>query len=327
MHSKARQPKRNSAKFERFEEMDREFEKLLTEQRNPATMDIDRKSIMEILRIINSEDKKVSCAVEKEIPNVAKAVNFVVESFKMGGRLFYVGAGTSGRLGVIDAAECPPTFSTPPHLVQAIIAGGRKAVWRAVEGAEDNYEAGKEAIIGKKVCSKDVVIGLSTSGRTPFVIAALLEAKRIGAKTVAISTTPNSKIGEIADVAITPIVGPEVITGSTRMKAGTAEKMVLNMISTTSMIKIGKVYSNLMIDLDPVSEKLRSRARRILKILTGVDSKTAYEIFERSGRDLKTALVMIEANTSREVACRALKESSGVVWKAIKIVKGEYQSK
>jgi len=323
--SKNRSKNLDKVDLERFEEIDRELENLLTEQRNPATMDIDRKDVIEILKIINSEDKKVPYAVEKEIPNIAKAVDLVVDRFKIGGRLFYVGAGTSGRLGVIDAAECPPTFNTPPYLVQAIIAGGRKAVWRSIEGAEDNYEDGKKAIIDKKVSSKDVVIGLSTSGRTPFVMAALLEAKKVGAKTIAISTTPHSKIRRIADVAITPLVGPEVIAGSTRMKAGTAEKLILNMISTTAMIKIGKVYSNLMIDLKPVSEKLESRARRILKTLTGVDSKTAYDIFKQAGRNLKTALVMIKADTNREIARKALKKSSGIVWKAIEIAKNYNQ--
>ena len=312
---------RENADPEILEEIDREFQKLLTEERNLATIDIDKKSIPEILKAINSEDKKVPYAVEKEIPNIAKAVDLVVSSFKTGGRLFYAGAGTSGRLGVADAAECPPTFNTPPHLVQAIIAGGKKAVWRSIEGAEDDYESGKEAIAKKRVCPKDIVMGLSASGRTPFVVAALEEARRIGAKTVAVSTTPNSKIAGIADVAITPVVGPEVITGSTRMKAGTAEKLVLNMISTASMIRMGKVYSNLMIDLKPVSEKLRSRARRILKILTGIDSKAANEIFEQSERNLKAALVMIEANTSRKVALKALEESSGVVRKAIEIAR------
>ena len=323
MGSRSSTPKkeRENAQPEILEEINREYEKLLTEQRNPATIDIDKKNITEILKVINSEDKRVPYAVEKEIPNIAKAVDLVVSSFKTGGRLFYAGAGTSGRLGVADAAECPPTFNTPQHLVQAIIAGGKKALWRSIEGAEDDYEGGKETVAKKKVCPKDTVVGLSASGRTPFVVAALEEARRIGAKTVAVSTTPNSKIAGIADVAITPVVGPEVITGSTRMKAGTAEKLVLNMISTASMIRIGKVYSNLMIDLKPVSEKLRSRARRILKILTGIDSKAANEILEKSGRNLKAALVMIEANTSRKAALKALNESSGVVWKATEIAR------
>jgi len=310
-----------SVDIESLEETDEEFEKILTEQRNPRTIDIDRKSITEILRVINAEDKKVPYAVEKEIPNIARAVKLVVRCFRMGGRLFYVGSGTSGRLGVIDAAECPPTFSTPQHLVQGIIAGGKEAVWRSIEGAEDDYEDGRREIIKRGISAKDVVVGLSASGRTPFVVAALLEAKKRGAKTVAVSTTPNSKIGEIADVAISPLVGPEVITGSTRMKAGTAEKLVLNMISTTSMVKIGKVYSNLMIDLKPVSEKLRSRARRIIKVLTGVDSKAAYDTFIRAGCNLKIALVMIEADVDRDAAVRALKESSGIVWKAIEIAR------
>jgi len=307
--------------LEHLEELDMELERLLTEQRNPATMDIDRKDIVEILRVINSEDRKVPSAVEKEIPNIAKAVELVVSSIKAGGRLLYVGAGTSGRLGVIDAAECPPTFNTPAYLVQATIAGGRRALWRSIEGAEDDSESGRKAMADREVCPKDVVVGLSASGRTPFVVGALLEAKRRNAKTVAVSSAPESKISEITDVVITPIVGPEVISGSTRMKAGTAEKLVLNMISTASMISIGKVYSNLMIDLRPTNEKLISRARRIIRMIEGVNGRTANEAFERSGRDLKTALVMIEAKVDRRIAARALKESSGIIWKAIEIAR------
>ncbi len=316
-------PKGNphGAKSESLADIDRELGKLLTEQRNPATTEIDRKSVTEILELINTEDKKVPYAVEKEIPNIARAVDLVVSSFKAGGRLFYVGAGTSGRLGVVDAAESPPTFNVHPSLVQAIVAGGRKAVWRSVEGAEDDYEGGRKAIVNKGTRSKDTVIGLSASGNTLFVVGALEEAKRIGAKTVAVSTNPESTIARIADVAVTPIVGPEAIAGSTRMKAGTAEKLVLNMISTASMIRMGKVYSNLMIDLKPASRKLRSRARRILKVLTGIDSKTAHEVFQESGHNLKAALVMIEAKTSRELAVRALKESSGIVRKAIEVAR------
>lgn len=305
------------------EEIDAELEKLLTERRNPASMEIDRKSTEQILRIINDEDKKIPFVVEKQIPRIAEVVDIVAEKLRKGGRLIYVGAGTSGRLGVVDAAECPPTFSTPPEMVQGIIAGGRKAVWRSVEGAEDDADAGREAVAKRRVNSKDIVIGLSASGRAPFVAEALREARRRGAATAAIATTAGSRIAQVAERTITLAVGPEVVTGSTRMKAGTAEKLVLNMISTASMTKIGKVYSNLMIDLQPWSEKLRSRARRILRVLTGIDSRRAQEVFEAAGRDLKTALVMTEADTDPRTAGRALRKSRGMVWEAIETVKKE----
>jgi N-acetylmuramic acid 6-phosphate etherase len=294
-----------------------ELEDVLTEQRNPETVDIDKKGVLEILELINSEDMKVPQAVKLEIPNIAGAVELVVEGLRAGGRLIFVGAGTSGRLGVMEAAECPPTFGTPPRLIQAIVAGGRRAFWRSIDGAEDDEEDGRRAIRDKGVSPKDVVIGLSASGRTPFTLAALLEAKRRGARTIAVSVTPNPEIGRLSDILINPIVGPEVIAGSTRMKAGTAEKLVLNMISTAAMIRLGKVYSNLMVELKPGSEKLRARARRIIRILTGVDCETAREVFERSGRDLKTSLVMIEAKVGERAAKRALRESSGNVREAL----------
>lgn len=304
----------------RLEEIDAELEKLLTEQRNPRTVKIDRVGVVEALKLINREDKKVARAVEIEIPKIARAVEIVVRAFKKGGRLIYVGAGTSGRIGVMDAAECPPTFGTSPRMVQALIAGGRKALVRAVEGAEDDMEDGVNDIRRLGVSEKDVVVGLSTSGRAPYVIGALKEARRRGAKTIAIATVPKPKIGRYADVAITPIVGPEVIAGSTRMKAGTAEKMVLNMISTVSMIRIGKVYTNLMIDIKPLNVKLRSRARRLLRFFTGISSEEAEEIYRKSGYDLKVALIMALAEVGRDEAKKALKESQGLIWKAIKLI-------
>jgi N-acetylmuramic acid 6-phosphate etherase len=307
----------------KLERIDAEFEKLLTEHRNPSTVKIDRVSIPEALKMINREDKKVAKAVELEIPKIAKAVETVVKAFKKGGRLIYVGAGTSGRIGVIDAAECPPTFGTSPRMVQALIAGGRRAMFRAVEGAEDDMKAGVKDVKRLRVSERDVVIGLSASGRAPYVAGALKEARRRGAGTIVVATVPNPRIGQYADIVITPIVGPEAIAGSTRMKAGTAEKMVLNMISTVSMVRIGKVYTNLMIDIKPLSVKLRSRARRLLRFFSGVSSEEAEEIYRRSKYDLKVALVMALARVGAREARRALKESQGLVWKAIRLVEEE----
>ncbi|MBO3798685.1 MAG: N-acetylmuramic acid 6-phosphate etherase [Candidatus Brockarchaeota archaeon] len=303
--------------------MDAEFEKLLTEHRNPRTVRIDRVSVAEALKMINREDKKVAKAVELEIPKIAKAVETVVKAFRKGGRLIYVGAGTSGRIGVIDAAECPPTFGTSPRMVQALIAGGRRAMFRAVEGAEDNMRAGVKDIKRLRVSERDVVIGLSASGRAPYVIGALKEAMRRGAETIAVATVLNPRIGKYASIVITPIVGPEVIAGSTRMKAGTAEKMVLNMISTVSMVRIGKVYTNLMIDIKPLSVKLRSRARRLLRFFAGVSSEEAEEIYRRSKYDLKVALVMALARVEANDARKALRKSQGLVWRAIRLIQEE----
>ncbi|MEM3956713.1 MAG: N-acetylmuramic acid 6-phosphate etherase [Thermoproteota archaeon] len=307
----------------RLERIDAEFEKLLTEHRNPRTIRIDRVSVAEALKMINREDKKVAKAVELEIPKIAKAVETVVKAFRKGGRLIYVGAGTSGRIGVIDAAECPPTFGTSPRMVQALIAGGRRAMFRAVEGAEDNMRAGVKDVKRLRVSERDVVIGLSASGRAPYVIGALKEARRRGAETIAVATVLNPRIGKYASIVITPIVGPEVIAGSTRMKAGTAEKMVLNMISTVSMVRIGKVYTNLMIDIKPLSVKLRSRARRLLRFFAGVSSEEAEEIYRRSKYDLKVALVMALAKVEANDARKALRKSQGLVWRAIRLIREE----
>ncbi len=304
----------------RLEKIDAEFEKLLTEHRNLRTVRIDRVSVAEALKMINREDKKVARAVELEIPKIARAVETVVKAFRKGGRLIYVGAGTSGRIGVIDAAECPPTFGTSPRMVQALIAGGRRAMFQAVEGAEDNMRAGVKDVKRLRVSERDVVIGLSASGRAPYVMGALKEARQRGAETIAVATVPNPRVGQYANIVITPIVGPEVIAGSTRMKAGTAEKMVLNMISTVSMLIIGKVYTNLMIDIKPLSVKLRSRARRLLRFFAGISSEEAEEIYRRSGYDLKVALVMALARVEVGEARKALRKSQGLVWKAIKLV-------
>lgn len=295
-----------------------EIKNLLTEQRNPASMDIDSKSTLEILKIINDEDKKVPLAVEKEIPYIAQAVEFVVQSFKEGGRLLYFGAGTSGRLGIVDAAECPPTFGTPPEMVQGFIAGGREAVFVAQEGAEDKEENGANDVLKANVGPKDTVVGIAASRRTPYVVGAVKKAKELGAKTVFITTNPRKdfNIKEV-DVAICPEVGPEVIMGSTRMKSGTAQKLVLNMISTAAMIRIGKVYENMMIDLQMTNQKLVERSKRIVMIITGVNYEEAEKYLKEAKGNVKTALVMILAKVPYEEAVRRLQLSEGFVRKAI----------
>ncbi len=295
-----------------------EIKNLLTEQRNPNSMDIDSKDTIEILQIINNEDKKVPYVVEKEIPYIAQAVEFVVESFKKGGRLLYFGAGTSGRLGIVDAAECPPTFGTPPEMVQAFIAGGREAVFVAQEGAEDKEENGANDVVKANVGPLDTVVGIAASRRTPYVVGAVKKAKELGAKTVFITCNPRSEFNiKEVDVAICPEVGPEVIMGSTRMKSGTAQKLVLNMITTTAMIRIGKVYENLMIDLQMTNQKLVERSKRIVMIITGVSYEEAEMYLKEARGNVKTALVMILANVSYDEAVRRLKLSDGFVRKAI----------
>lgn len=295
-----------------------EIKNLLTEQRNPNSMDIDSKSTLEILRIINEEDKKVPYAVEKEIPYIAQAVEFVVDSFKKGGRLLYFGAGTSGRLGVVDAAECPPTFGTPHEMVQGFIAGGREAMFVAQEGAEDKEENGANDVLKANVTSKDTVVGIAASRRTPYVVGAIKKAKELGAKTIFITSNPRKEFNiKEVDVAICPEVGPEVIMGSTRMKSGTAQKLILNMITTTAMIRIGKVYENMMIDLQMTNQKLVERSKRIVMIITGVSYEEAEKYLKEAKGNVKTALVMILANVTYEEAVRRLKLSEGFVRQAI----------
>lgn len=294
-----------------------DIENMVTEKQNIKTLDIDKKTTEEIVRIINEEDKKVAPAVEKEIPNIATAIELIVNSLRNGGRLFYIGAGTSGRLGIIDAAECPPTFGTEPELVQGIIAGGDKAIFRAQEGAEDNLKMGGEDLMLRELSSSDVVVGLSTSGRTPYVIGALEKAKSIGCKTIAIGCNPNSEISKHADVSISPIVGPEVITGSTRMKAGTAEKMVLNMLSTTTMIKLGKVSGNLMTDISTASNKLMERGKKIIMSIAEVDYEVASKMLKKAKGHVKVAVVMIKVGVTYEQATKLLEEVDGSLEKAL----------
>lgn len=290
---------------------------LITEKSNINSKEIDRKPISEILEIMNNEDKLVAYAVEKEIPNIEKAVKKIIESFKRDGRMIYIGAGTSGRLGILDASECPPTFSTDEGQVIGLIAGGLDAMTVAIEGAEDKKEAGKEDLKNINLTENDVVVGLTANGNTPYVIGAIEYANSIGATTVGVTCNEGSKISEIADIAITPIVGPEVIAGSTRLKAGTAQKMVLNMLSTASMIGMGKVYSNLMVDVNPTNSKLIDRAKRIIMEATGVEKKEAEKYLEMSQNKPKVAIVMIKKDCSYEEALKLLEEHDGFIYKVV----------
>lgn len=297
----------------------KEVESLATEQRNPLSMRMDEMSAEEIIRLINSEDAKVAVAVGKEIPYITHMVEELVERFKLGGRLFYVGAGTSGRMGIVDAAECPPTFGTVPDLVQGIIAGGNKAVFQAQEGAEDKPEMGAKEIENAHVIARDVVIGIAASKRTPFVLGALEKAKSIGAFTVLLTTNPRESIASLdyLDEAICPVVGPEVLMGSTRMKSAVAQKMVLTMITTTLMVRLGKVYENMMVDLQLTNKKLEERAKRIIMIATGCSYERAVELLVESKNHVKSAIVMQIGNCSLEEASRRLAHSNGFVKQAL----------
>ena len=290
---------------------------LLTEQRNSNSTHIDRCSTVDALRLINTEDQKVARAVEAVIDDIARAVDLVVSAFQKGGRLFYIGAGTSGRLGVLDASECPPTYGVSPDLVQGVIAGGIPALTRSQEGAEDHSEDGKAALKDRGCTSDDVVMGIAASGVTPFVLGALEYAHCIGAKTLFFTCNPDVVQKAHADVAIVPVVGPEVITGSTRMKAGTATKLVLNMITTTAMIRLGKVYENLMVDLALTCEKLIDRAERILEIVSDLTPEESRRALDNAQGDLKTAIVMTKRAVSIETARELLRQNDGVINKVL----------
>ncbi|EMT39184.1 N-acetylmuramic acid 6-phosphate etherase [Thermoanaerobacter thermohydrosulfuricus] len=294
-----------------------DLDKLITEGRNPDTLDIDRLSTEDMLKKINNEDKKVPIAVEKEIPNIAKAVDIIAEKLKQGGRLIYIGAGTSGRLGILDASECPPTFGVDPEMVQGIIAGGDVAIRRSVEDAEDKEDLGKEDLKKKNLSGKDVVVGIAASGRTPYVLGALRYAKEVGAHTIGISCNPDSEMKKIVDIMIAPVVGPEVIMGSTRMKAGTAQKLVLNMLSTGAMIKLGKVYSNLMVDVKATNEKLINRAKRIVKLATDADEKVIEKILNETNYNVKLTILMILTGLNQNKAKEFLDRSNGYIAKAL----------
>jgi N-acetylmuramic acid 6-phosphate etherase len=302
-----------------------QLQHLMTEQRNSVSMSIDAQSVDEILRLINSEDKKIAQTVEGQIAYIAKAVDLVIVAFRNNGRLIYVGAGTSGRLGVLDAVECPPTYGTNPKMVQGIIAGGKKAMFCSQEGVEDKEKNGAHDIDKKKVGINDVVCGIAASLRTPYVIGAVKRAKQRGANTIYVTTNPRTKfvlpefvdLISAIDVAICPEVGPEVIMGSTRMKSGTAQKLVLNMITTTAMIRLGKVYENMMIDLQMTNLKLRERAKRIVMTITGISYDEAVDYLTKSDYHVKSALVMIKANVSLSEAKARLKRANGFVRAAI----------
>lgn len=291
--------------------------RLTTEQRNIHTSAMDRMKTDKILKIMNQEDQKVAEAVEKVLPEVDRAVTHVIESFKNGGRLFYVGAGTSGRLGILDASECPPTFMAPPDLVQGLMAGGGTAFNRALENSEDDEQQGEIDLKEKRITPHDVVIGITASGRTPYPIGALKYARKVGAYTVSLSCNQDSQISMYADCPIEVIVGPEVLTGSTRLKSGTAHKMILNMISTTSMIKLGKVYENLMVDVHASNYKLKERAKQIIRECTGVSDDEASEVLQKANYLVKPAIVMVKTNASFEEAQKLLENYEGQLRAAI----------
>jgi N-acetylmuramic acid 6-phosphate etherase len=294
-----------------------ELEHLISEERNPNTMEIDLLPTAEVLLAINREDRSVPDAVGKVIAEIARAVDCIVDAFGKGGRLIYMGAGTSGRLGVLDAAEYPPTFSVPGDMVVGLIAGGVDALARATEGAEDDAEEGVAALKGIGLTQKDVVVGIAVSGRTPYVVGGLTYAKALGATTVALSCNQDSAIAQIADIAILPVVGPEVLAGSTRLKSGTAQKLVLNMLTTASMIRLGKCYQNLMVDLNPTNMKLIARAARIVMLATGCTAEQAQEALKRTDNDVKLAILMTVTGMPIEEAKLALRTSGGFLRKAI----------
>lgn len=289
-----------------------------TEKRNPKTLNLDQQSISEFLSIMNEEDQGVPTAVQKVLPKIEETVQCVVKAINIGGRLVYIGAGTSGRLGVLDAVECPPTFGTTDEVI-GIIAGGEKAFLKAVEGAEDNQDFAKADLENIHLQANDFVVGIAASGRTPYVIAGLKYAKAIGCKTAAISCSLNSPIGHEADIAIEVNVGPEVLTGSTRLKAGTAQKLILNMISTASMIQLGKTYSNLMIDVQATNKKLVQRAKNIVVDATGVDEKTAAETLIKSQGDTKIAILSLLLGIEGEEAKALIEQNHGSVYRILQL--------
>jgi N-acetylmuramic acid 6-phosphate etherase len=293
------------------------LENLLTEQVNPASAGIDALPTARILEIVNAEDRLVADAVAREIPAVARAVDAIVAAIQRGGRLFYIGAGTSGRLGVLDAAECPPTFSASPDLVQGIMAGGEKALAHATETTEDDPSIGARDLRERGFTARDVVVGIAASGRTPYVLGAVAEARSLGAVTAGISCTPDSELARAVHIAITPVTGPEIVAGSTRMKAGTATKLVLNMLSTATFIRLGYVYGNLMVNLQPKNTKLRNRAIRIVAQAGGVAYDAAEALLKASGNKVATAIVMAKKNVDRENAEHLLSAANGSVSKAL----------
>lgn len=290
---------------------------LTTESRNPASSHLDEMSILEIAQLMNQEDAKVSQSIQTQLPQITQAVTLIVAAFKAGGRLIYLGAGTSGRLGVLDAAECVPTFGTDPSLVQGLIAGGPQAMTVAVEGAEDQPALGAQDLQNLALTPHDAVVGLAASGRTPYVLGALDYATQVGAATISVACNAQAETSQHAQVAIEVTPGPEVLAGSTRLKAGTAEKLVLNMLSTISMVKIGKVYHNLMVDVKPTNEKLIIRAKHMIELATGVSASAAAQLFEAAHHNVKTAIVMNLANVDVTEAEHRLTAAHGMVRDAL----------
>jgi len=295
---------------------------LATEEQNRATANIDQLTPLDIVRRIHQEDTALTAAIAPALEAIAQGARWIAEALAQGGRLFYIGAGTSGRLGILDASECPPTYGTEPDQIQGLIAGGPAAVFRSVEAAEDRPELGEEDLKAKNLTAKDIVVGIAASGRTPYVLGALSYARVLGCRTVALACSPHSPIAESAELAITIVTGPEVITGSTRMKAGSAQKMVLNMLSTTAMILLGKVYGNLMVDVKASNEKLRQRVLRIVQTATGEDAEAVATAVAAAEGHAKTAIVMLLGSVEANKARLALEQSGGFVAKALQELRG-----
>ena len=293
------------------------WQSLPTEAINPVSLAVDKASVPEIIDMVVNEDRKVIVAVHKERERIAHGVEIISQALRKGGRVIFIGAGTSGRLGVVEASEMPPTFGTSPTVVQAIMAGGQEAVFRAKEGVEDNYEEGARSIARLRLSKKDVVVGVSASGMTPFVRGGLTRARKAGAKIIFVTCWPGSELQNFVDLQIAPAVGPEIVAGSTRLKAGTATKMVLNMLTTISMIKVGKTYGNLMVDLRSGSEKLKDRARRILVMVTGITYEDADALLRRAKWNVKAAIVMQKADLTLPQALKRLKKADDSVREAI----------
>ena len=291
---------------------------LITEQRNPNSMHVDSLSALEIVQLMNKEDKQVPLAIEKCLPQIAQAVECIVAAFQQGGRLVYIGAGTSGRLGVLDASECPPTFGVSPEMVKGIIAGGERALRHPIEGAEDSKTQAVVDLQTIQFYSKDVLVGIAASGRTPYVIGALEYAKSLGSVTVSITSNPNSAMANIVDIAVDTVVGPEVLTGSSRLKSGTAQKLVLNMLTTASMILMGKCYQNLMVDVQASNEKLKARAIRIVMQATDCDKALAEETLKQADQNAKLAIMMILSGLDRAQAEALLEKHHGKLQLALK---------
>ncbi|WP_455844868.1 N-acetylmuramic acid 6-phosphate etherase [Pantoea agglomerans] len=297
-----------------------DLSQMITEGRNPASHNIDELSTEAMLRVINDEDKKVALAVEAIVPQIAQVVDAITHAFSQGGRLIYCGAGTSGRLGILDASECPPTFGTPHSQVVGLIAGGHTAILQAVENAEDNVEQGAQDLRDINFNANDVLVGIAASGRTPYVLGALAYARQQGAFTAALTCNPNSPMSQAADVALTPVVGPEVVTGSSRMKAGTAQKLVLNMLTTGAMIRSGKVYGNLMVDVEATNQKLVQRQVNIVKQATDCDDATAQQALAACNGHCKTAIVMVLAGLTADEAKSLLSQNQGFIRNALRDV-------